>query len=259
MPAADIDWDDLPLGLVRAVRKHTGRVTGSRSAKGVRSDYAATLETASGPVFVKGAGQPLFAASLAHEAATVAFVPGIAPRLLWRIDAAGWVMLGFEHVEGRHADYRPGSPDLPLLAHAVTQLGQVPLPEHVSKRVERHYNGLPAMSGNHLLHTDLHPANVLVSGDRAVLVDWAWACKGAAWVEPAMLAFRLMAAGHSVEGAEDWGRGLATWQDGTALDEFVIANHRSWRRAADLDPLDWKVRAAGMAHQWSVHRRLAKD
>ncbi|MEV0612856.1 phosphotransferase [Nonomuraea sp. NPDC050404] len=112
------------------------------------------------------------------------------------------------------------------------------------------------MTGNHLLHTDLHPENVLISGDRAVLVDWAWACKGAAWVEPAMLAFRLMVAGHPIDGAEGWGRELATWQDGTVLDEFVIANYRSWRRAADHDPQDWKLRAADMAHRWSLHRHL---
>ncbi|WP_344478702.1 phosphotransferase [Nonomuraea monospora] len=253
---ANIDWDGLPYGLQRAVREHTGRVTGSRPDKGQRSDFNATLETASGLVFAKGAYQPLFAASLRNEAATVAWVSRIAPRLLWRIDVEGWVMLGFEHVNGRHADYRPGSPDLPLLANAVAQLSKVPLPDHVSKGVERHFGGLGAMVGNRLLHTDLHQENVLISGDRAVLVDWAWACKGAAWVEPAMAAFRLMVAGHSIDEAEDWGRGLATWQDGTVLDKFVIANYRSWRQAADHDPRDWKLRAADMAHRWSLHRNM---
>ena len=42
------------------------------------------------------------------------FVQAVAPRLLWHDQAAGWDVLAFEYIVGaRHADYRPGSPDLP--------------------------------------------------------------------------------------------------------------------------------------------------
>jgi RIO-like serine/threonine protein kinase len=37
------------------------------------------------------------------------------------------------------------------------------------------------MTGEALLHTDLNRHNVLITGRRAVIVDWAWAwaCRGA--------------------------------------------------------------------------------
>jgi hypothetical protein len=70
-----------------------------------------------------------------------------------------------------------------------------------------------------------------------------------------MLAFRLMAAGHTVHAAEDWCRAFPAWQEGTALDAFVEANARSWHRAADKDPQEWKLRAARLAARWDEERR----
>lgn len=97
---------------------------------------------------------------------------------------------------------------------------------------------------------------MLIAGERAYIVDWAWACKGAAWAELAMLAFRLMAAGHTIQSAEAWGRAFPSWQDGTPLAEFVSANARSWQRAALRDPQDWKVRAAHRAQRWADHHDI---
>lgn len=42
--------------------------------------------------------------------------------------------------------------------------------------------------GSALLHTDLRADNVLLADGRAWLVDWAWACTGAAWVEAVLMA-----------------------------------------------------------------------
>ncbi|SEG74379.1 Phosphotransferase enzyme family protein [Thermomonospora echinospora] len=250
-----ITWADLPRVVRDQVRERTGRVTGSRPAGGDRSDITATLDTATGPVFIKGAHGGVFARSLNNEARVSPHVAGIAPGLLWRFEVDGWTVLGFEYIEGRHADYSPGSADLGLLHTAVSHLQTIPVPEVVTRGAERHYGGLDVLTGGNLLHTDLHPENVLITPRRAYIVDWAWACKGAAWAEPAMLAFRLMAAGHTVESAEAWGRSFPSWTDGRPLAAFVAANARVWERAAQQDPQEWKIRAAALARQWADYHR----
>ncbi|WP_119727922.1 phosphotransferase [Thermomonospora amylolytica] len=246
-----ITWADLPGAVRDQIQDRTGRVVGSRPAGGDRSDITAVLDTETGPVFIKGAREGIFARSLRHEARVTPHVAGIAPRLLWQVQTDGWTVLGLEHIAGRHADYSPGSPDLDLLRAAVLQFQGVPLPAHVTQGVERHYGGLDALVGDSLLHTDLHPDNVLITPGRAYVIDWA--CKGAAWAEPAMLAFRLMAAGHDIASAEAWGRSFPTWQDGEPLTAFIHANADSWRQAARRDPQPWKLRAADLARQWAAH------
>ena len=43
-------------------------------------------------------------------------VAPVAPRLLWHAQAAGWDLLAFDYIDdARHADYRPGSADLPAV------------------------------------------------------------------------------------------------------------------------------------------------
>lgn len=46
------------------------------------------------------------------------------------------------------------------------------------------------------------PGNVLISGSRAWLIDWAWAALGAPWIDPACWLVRLIAYGHAVSEAE---------------------------------------------------------
>ncbi|GAO09677.1 hypothetical protein TPA0598_05_03990 [Streptomyces lydicamycinicus] len=48
-----------------------------------------------------------------REAAVAPFLTGVGPALHWRVEAAGWDLLGFEALDGHHADYSPASPDLP--------------------------------------------------------------------------------------------------------------------------------------------------
>lgn len=128
-----IGWADLPEAVRALVQERTGRVSGSCPAGGDRSDIAATLDTETGPVFIKGGGDGIFARSLQNEAHVTPHVTGIAPALLWRIDAEGWTVLGLEHVAGRHADYSPGSPDLNLLRDALERLQRVPLPVEITR------------------------------------------------------------------------------------------------------------------------------
>ncbi|MFB4298257.1 hypothetical protein [Actinomadura sp. NTSP31] len=68
-------------------------------------------------------------AQLAREAAVNQHVRAITPELLADIEAGGWRVLVFEYVEGRHADYRPGSRDLDTVLDTLAAVGEVALPE----------------------------------------------------------------------------------------------------------------------------------
>jgi hypothetical protein len=58
------------------------------------------------------------------------YVRAVAPRLQWHLQAAGWDLLAFEYVDGaRHADYRPGSPDLLRVISAMHDLAAIGCPD----------------------------------------------------------------------------------------------------------------------------------
>src|SRR5688500_9157250 len=117
-------WSDLPTEVLRGVTVHTGAVRRVDPVlAGEHSDVTVTLDTERGRFFVKGmrtepATPDLW--SLRREGRINPYVTcAYAPRLLWQVEAGGWLVLGFEHVKARHADYTPGSPDLEVLAAIV--------------------------------------------------------------------------------------------------------------------------------------------
>lgn len=61
----------------------------------------------------------------------------------------------------------------------------------------------PAMDDEMLIHSDLNPANLIVTPHGLRIVDWAWATKAAPWVELALLVQWLIGSGHSAEQAEE--------------------------------------------------------
>lgn len=64
--------------------------------------------------------------------------------------------------------------------------------------------------GDTLLHLDLRADNLLQRSDgRLIVVDWAWAVRGAAWVDPALLAIEFISSGTSVD-ADAWIRRIAS-------------------------------------------------
>jgi serine/threonine protein kinase len=166
-----------------------------RSCSAMHADLAGEMRTSRGRAFVKGArllpdqrGGGAEAWSLLNEAEVLSAVRPHAPELLWRFDAAGWRIVGFEYVNGRQADYTPGSPDLDLIAAAVQDLATRECPPSVKLRVEDRYRALDdraeAFTGTGLVHCDVNPDNVLITGDGAVcIVDWAFVSRGASWLE----------------------------------------------------------------------------
>ena len=90
-------------------------------------------------------------------------------------------------------------------------------------------------AGPMLTHSDWTPDNVLVSPDRAWLIDWAWPTLGAAWTDPACWVLRLMASGgHTAHQAERQASRLPAFRaaDPTHIDLFAYANVRLWDEIA---------------------------
>lgn len=266
MAVERIHWEDLPRATREAVERHTGTVWSAKTvSEGLNSAVAAVLATDAGPVFVKGLHRD-------HprrwnqdmEAVINPYVAHLAPRLLWRVQGE-WDVLGFELVDGQHADYRPGSVDLPRVAETMTALGTIQCPDLPVKLAEHRWRAyvdtpeeLEWLKGDRLLHTDYNPLNVLMVDGRALLIDWAWPTRGAGWIDPACWVIRLMADGHSAESAERVVAGVPTWQtapvEGLAM--FARACARMWTEIADNDFVAWTAGTARAARAWAVHRRV---
>ncbi|WP_395961532.1 phosphotransferase [Actinomadura sp. 6N118] len=185
----------------------------------------------------------------------------LAPRLLFDVEARGWRLLGFEVLDARPIDYAPGSPDLPKLMDLIHRLQQVPRPDVTTLPFERRWSQLgdaSVMAGDSLLHTDFNESNVLITDERAYLVDWAWSCKGAAWVDLAFLVVRLVAAGHTPAKAEQWVTQFPAWATAPpeGIDTFAALNHRLWERAIQRNARPFWVELAATAKTWTAYRGL---
>jgi Ser/Thr protein kinase RdoA (MazF antagonist) len=225
-----------------------------------------------------------------HEADVNPLLPRVAPRLLWRAEAEGWLLLGFEHVAGRHIDLAPGSPDLPMLADAAVLLADElvdsptsapPLgdqwarlaawrrlakdtPRDLDEWARANLDHLVAcetsaidlVRGDSLVHTDLHSLNILVSHSRVRVVDWAWSRKGAPSVDVAFLIIRLIAAGHTAAAAEQWANTMPLWRLVPAATQtaFAVAIWGMWEFLERDKPMPHRGQLTEAARSWSRHR-----
>ncbi|MEV8612737.1 phosphotransferase [Amycolatopsis sp. NPDC051373] len=260
------DWQEIPDAVRRAVEKETGSVSSAVSpSDGRNSDLLATLQAERGRFFVKGVVAGTRRARMQQvEAAVNPVLPRtVAPRLLWEVEADGWSVLGFEHVNGRHAELRPGSRDLPLVVESVatmvSSLARCRLDlqtaseqwewmspwrrlskstpdeldpwdqKHIEQLIECERHAIQSVRGDSLVHGDLHPLNILVS-ERARVVDWAWSTIGAAWLDAAALVLRLVAAGHTPAQAEEWANQISAYRDAPdrAVTAFAVLIMGAW-------------------------------
>lgn len=252
-------WHDLPAALRTAIEDETGPVTSAESPDaGRNSDFSATLHTTTGTVFCKAVTDGPRSHMHRREVAVNPWLPShLAPRLRWTTEADGWLALGFDHAPGRHADLAPGSGDLPAVAITVNgladalahcpaeaprladqwsrlsawrRLAKTPdahldvwTTDHLDELCAWEARGIELADGDSLLHTDLHPYNILVSTNGVRVVDWAWARTGAAAVDVAFLVARLVAAGHTPAAAERWADNLDAWRATTPATRTALA------------------------------------
>jgi hypothetical protein len=166
-------------------------------------------------------------------AALPAEVP--APRLLGSFDDDAWVGMVFEYVDG-HEPARPWrATELTPVLDALATLARVATPspielpddhprlggwrgiaaapfgidrlgaafpwaaDRLDRLVELEDDGLDVARGESLVHFDLFPHNVLLAGERAVIVDWPHARLGNPLVDLVMLLSTVAVSGHEPE------------------------------------------------------------
>jgi len=257
-------WHELPPDVRAEVQRHTGpilRVTPVEA--GSISDFAAVLETRGGRFFCKGAAADNSMGWMhRNEARINPYLPAPMPRLHWQVEVDGWLVLGFEYVEGRHPDLSPGSPDLPAVAVTLgamaVALTPCPVPKVQAATVRWADRIAPeAVDGKTLVHTDVTPHNFLIHTDGVTVVDWSMPCRGAAWIDTALMVVRLIRAGHPPEQAEAWTSQIPVWSTARteAVDAFAVgiaalSRDRQQQRpsAAHLGPL------ADAAERWNHYR-----
>jgi hypothetical protein len=273
MAVPRIAWEQLPDSVRHAVESLVGPIASATTVgDGQNSAVATTLDTHHGRVFVKGLRTDhRGVVTQQREAAINPHVRAVSPGLLWRIEIGGWDLLCFEHVDGRGADYTPGSPDLAHLVSTMRRLAELPCPDlpgvYLRRAEQRwaevihHPAARAVLAGDTILHTDYNPANILITRDgSAEIIDWAWPTRGAAWIDPACLIPRLIASGHSPASAEEVARQCPAWADTdpAAIDLFASALTTLWDDIAlDKSGEPWKQALAVSARQWHEHRSSA--
>ncbi|TDC54461.1 aminoglycoside phosphotransferase [Actinomadura sp. KC345] len=263
------DWCDLPSEVRAAIETRTGSIHRIEPAPtGNHADIASTVHTGRGRLFAKAARKVSSeldgpeVRSLRWECAINPHVAEFAPRLHWTVEAAGWLVLGFDHVQARHADFTPGSADLASLGKVIDAFQALPCPDVLAgKRIERRWESMAedvtALAGNALLHADLNPANLLITETGEVhVVDWAFVARGAAFVELALLVPWLVKAGHSVAEAERWVSRFPSWTATApaAIDLFCRVFADKWDLNLCTNSAAWAVDHAAAARRWADHR-----
>lgn len=253
-----IDWTSLPAAVTRELADRVGAAHAVPATTGDHAEIAATVTGTEGTIFVKAAHTDFGVRSLRFELGVSEVVSGShSPAVEWHFEAAGWLVVGFEHCEGPHADLSPESPDLDLLDNALTMLGQTPAPDVplFSPKARLGFEHR-AMGGDTLVHTDLGPANLIVTPHGLRIVDWAMATKAASWVELAMLTQWLISAGHTPKQAEKWLARHPAWTliDPKVLDYFATKNAEKWASKSAGSTAAWMHELAAWTSQWAAYR-----
>ncbi|WP_260867919.1 phosphotransferase [Streptomyces sp. SAJ15] len=239
------DWMSLPAAVRDTVESRTGPVVSTATIEeGLNCSLALSLRTAEGDaLFVKGVRKDDREGRKAQvwEVTANPWVAGIGPSLRWHVEAEGWFLLAFDYIDGRHAELGPDSDDYECVADLLQRMQGLPLPDTwVPSLSERFASFLPPwkaelLKGEHLLHTDINPHNVLITdGGRAHLVDWAMPAVGPVWVDAAYTAVRLMEGGTPPVTARRWLDRFRSWRqaDAEAVRAFVEGTCRHWEHVA---------------------------
>jgi hypothetical protein len=251
------DWTALPEAVTAEIAERVGGdFVAVPAPSGNHAEIASAVTGPTGTVFVKAASAG--AQSLRFELAATKVIDRYAPAVLWHFERDDWLVVGAEYLDGTHADLSPGSPDLGLLAVALKWLQDTPAPAGTwFTPAGRIGFGHPTMDGPMLVHSDLNPANLIMTSDGLRIVDWAWATKAAPWVELALLVQWLIGSGHTPEQAEEWLAQFPAWAtaDREILDDFAARNAAKWSAKSRQSTEGWVHDLAVWTGEWAAHRR----
>jgi hypothetical protein len=115
--AIRLAWDQLPAPLRDGLDTRLGGITAARTQTGgFTPGLAVRLQLTDGSrLFAKGIpASHVLAWKYSDEAAACRQLPPAAPapRLRWDGQIAGWIVLIFDDIDGRHPALAPGSPDI---------------------------------------------------------------------------------------------------------------------------------------------------
>jgi hypothetical protein len=231
-------------------------------AAGSACALATELQSAGGRFFCKGneTSDP-DVRFLRNEIRVNPFLPAWVPKVLWTVETAGWLLAGFEYVEGRHADFSDGSHDLGLIFDTLARNAKALTPSVARARsFGERWDGLVEpdfVRGNTMVHTDMSPRNFLIHR-QAALVDWASPALGAAWLDAALIVPRLIAAGHSPASAEGWARRVPAFAEARddAVTAVVAGMRTLWERQQERAPAGHRGPLITAARSWAEYRTV---
>lgn len=283
------EWNNLPEYVRKAVQAHIGPVSRATAISGgYNNDIAARLDRdGKPPVFLKSVHRvPHQLRFLRNEIAVGSLMPAMTPAVLFHEDLDDdWLVAGFEYVTGRNPSLAPGSPDLEPVAAAVDAIGKLPAhglwalqerwakagswPE-VAERAPELIEGWDVdemsrwaslvsewLSGDRLVHTDLHTGQFIITDSgRVYVIDWGWASVGTPWVDTSLMVLRLISAGHSAEAAERWARDRPTWAelDEKTITAFAVFTAGFWTYRAVSRGIPGWDRLSRMARNYAAWR-----
>ncbi|MGH3496675.1 MAG: phosphotransferase [Nocardioidaceae bacterium] len=231
-------WTGLPASVRALIEGYVGGqvVHAESQDSGFTPGFASLLTLADGRrAFVKAADeatQPVFTASYREEVRKVTRLPAEAPvpRLLWSHEADGWVLLGFEAVDGRPPARPWRTDELTRVVECVGAMASVltPAPDGLAlptwadamigdvdrwvglrhdPAMIRHGDAAAALAcdavvagtGDSLVHCDLRDDNILVGAHDVWICDWNWPVRGAAWIDLLTVLLSARGDGHDVD------------------------------------------------------------
>ncbi len=232
LPVAVHRWIDRQLGSsVVSASNQTGGFSPGAAAR--------LVTTSGRRAFVKAVGMSLNPDSpdiFRHERAAMEAMPALlwTPRLLASYDDGDWVALVLEDIEGREPAHPWNATDtdrvFAALSDLTTALTPNPWPDarrlgegglfkggwrllqdappadlepwvlhHLDRLVALQDSARSLVAGDTLVHWDIRADNILLTDDRVVFVDWAWAACGAAWTDLVIAALDLVISGSEVD------------------------------------------------------------